>query len=111
MIIMCILSKNMVEPGTVYIAICYLSPAEGLDFNLPRTEETFGVGAANGNTMSIIVDVLNDLLVEGTECFTLSGAIGTPAASGSRFVGGDVTICIDNNNSKCVHDCCFSLTA
>ena len=111
MTIMCILSKNMVEPGTVYIAICYLSPAEGEDFTLSRNEEVFGIGAANGNTMSILVDILPDPLVERTECFTLAGTIGTPAAPGSTFVGGDVTICINDNNSKCVHDCCFSLTA
>ena len=99
----------MVEPGPVCIAICYLSPAEGEDFTLSRNEETFGIGAANGNVMSVLVDILPDPLVERTECFTLAGAIGTPAAPGSTFVGGDVTICINDNNSKCVHDCCFSL--
>ena len=100
-----------IEPGTVYIAICYLSPAEGQDFTLNRSEVTFDIGANNGNTINVFVDVLDDLLVEGTECFTLAGAISNTAAPGSSFVGGDVTVCINDNDCKCVHGCCFSLIA
>ena len=42
---------------------------------------TFDVGANSGNTISVFVDVLDDLLVEGTESFTLSGAISTTIAA------------------------------
>ena len=91
-----------IEPGTVYIVICYLSPAEGQDFTLSRRVMTFDIGANNGNTISVFIDVLDDLLVEGTECFTLSGSTASNQAAAS-FVGGDVTVCIDDNGCKCVH--------
>ena len=92
--------------------IYFLSLTVGLDFNLSRTEVTFDVGANDGNTINVFVDVLDDLLVEGTECFTLAGAISTTtAAPGSTFVGGGVTVCIADNDCKCVHGCCFSLIA
>ena len=84
----------------MYIAICYLSLAVGQDFTLSRSEVTFDIGANNGNTLSVFVDVLDDLLVEGTECFTLSGSTASQAAP---FVGGDVTVCINDNDCKCVH--------
>ena len=90
-----------IEPGTVYIAICYLSPAEGQDFTLNRSEVTFDIGANNGNTINVFVDVLDDLLVEGTECFTLSGSISTTtAAPGASFVGDPATVCILDNEGK-----------
>ena len=69
--------------------IYFLSLTVDLDFHLSRTEVMFGIGDNNGNTISVFVDVLDDLLVEGTETFTLSGAISTTkAAPGSTFVGG-----------------------
>ena len=70
------------------------------DFTLLRSEVTFVIGANDGNTITVLVDVLDDLLVEGTECFTLSGGIGSPAAPGSSFVGGPVTVCILDNDGK-----------
>ena len=79
---------------------CFLSLAVGQDFTLSRTEVTFDQGANDGNFIIVSVDVLDDLLVEGTECFTLSGSIGSPAAPGSTFVGGPVTVCILDNEGK-----------
>ena len=75
----------------------------GEDFILLRSEVTFDIGANDGNTINVLVDVLDDLLVEGTECFTLTGGIGSPAAPGSSFVGGPVTVCIlDNDGKTCI---------
>jgi len=74
----------------------------GQDYNLPRTEVTFDVGTSPGNTINVIINVLDDLLVEGTECVTLSGGIGSPATPGSTFVGGPVTVCIEDNDCKFV---------
>ena len=72
---------------------------------------TFDVGANSGNTISVFVDVLDDLLVEGTESFTLSGAISTTiAAPGSTFVGGGVTVFITDNDCKFAHGCYFIQT-
>ena len=77
--------------------------AVGEDFILLRSEVTFDIGANDGNTINVLVDVLDDLLVEGTECFTLTGGIGSPAAPGSSFVGGPVTVCIlDNDGKTCI---------
>ena len=47
----------------------------GEDFNLSRTEVTFEIGADNGNTITVFVDVLDDLLAEGTENIVLSGSV------------------------------------
>ena len=91
---------NQVE--CVYVVICYLSLAEGQDFTLSRSEVTFDQGAGDDNGISVFFVVFDDLLVEGTECLTLSGSIGSPAASGSTFVGGDVTVCIADNDCKFV---------
>ena len=77
--------------------------AVGEDFILLRSEVTFDIGANDGNTINVLVDVLDDLLVEGTECFTLTGGIGSPSAPGSSFVGGPVTVCIlDNDGKTCI---------
>ena len=70
----------------------------GQDFILSRTEVTFGVGSESGNGINIIVDILDDLLVEGTENFTLTGSVAPPAS----FVGGPVTVSIIDNDGKWV---------
>ena len=93
-----------IEPGTVYL-YCYLlslSLAEGQDFTLSRTEVTFDQGANDDNSITVFIDVQDDFLVEGTETFTLSGGIGSPAASGSTFVGSDATVSIADNDCKFV---------
>ena len=74
----------------------YLSLAVGLDFILYQTELTFAEGTNNGDI--IFVDILDDLLVEGTENFTLTGSVTPPAL----FVGGPVTVTIIDNDGKCV---------
>ena len=90
--------------------IHFLSLTVGQDFTLSRTEVTFDLGANDGNTITVFVNVLDDLLVEGTECFTLSGAISTTtAAPGSIFVGGPVTVCIADNDCKFVCGCSFHI--
>ena len=68
----------------------------GLDFILYQTELTFAEGTNNGDI--IFVDILDDLLVEGTENFTLTGSVAPPAL----FVGGLVTVSIIDNDGKCV---------
>jgi len=73
----------------------------GQDFNLSRTEVTFDVGATNGNRINIFVNILDDTLMEGTENFTLTGSVATPASFGSS-----ITVSIiddDDNNGKSVH--------
>ena len=93
-----------IEPGTVYL-YCYLlslSLAEGQDFTRSRTEVTFDQGANDDNSITVFIDVQDDFLVEGTETFTLSGGIGSPAAPGSIFVGGDATFCVADNDCKFV---------
>ena len=47
--------------------------------------------------------------MEGTECFTLSGSIGSPAAPGASFVGGPATVCILDNEGKTVSVIVFSV--
>ena len=101
---------------------CYiLSLAVGQDFNLSQSEVTFELGTNDGKTKTVFVDVLDDLLVEGTESFTLSGSIGCPSTSGSEstsgqdsgsgivgspgvpeavFVGGHVTVSIFDDEGK-----------
>ena len=60
--------------------------------------------------MTVFVNVLDDLLVEGTECFTLSGSISiTTAAPGASFVGGPATVCILDNEGKTVSVVVFSV--
>ena len=73
----------------------------GQDFTLPRTEVTFAGGSISSNTINILVDFLDDLLVEGTENFTLTGSVAPPAL----FVGSPVTVTIIDNDGKWVCLC------
>lgn len=75
----------------------------GQDFILSRTEVTFDEASQDGNTIAVLVDVINDPFVEGTETFTLSGAMGVPAADGTVFVGGPVTVTILDDDGKIVY--------
>lgn len=85
--------------STVAIVLCYiLALPVGQDFTLLQTEVTFSQGATDGNVISVFVDVLDDLLVEGTEIFTLSGNVAAPAS----FVGDSVTVSILDNDGKWV---------
>ena len=66
---------------------------------LVRDEVTFDIGANDDNTISLPVNILDDLLVEGTETFTLTGSVVT-LGTGATFVGGSVTISIVDNDGK-----------
>ena len=57
---------------------------------------TFDVGAIDGTTLTVIVDILDDLLVEGTENIVLSGRVASPAS----FVGGPATVSILDDDGK-----------
>ena len=59
----------------------------------------FDIGANDGNTISVPISILDDLLVEGTETFTLTGSVVT-LGMGATFVGGSVTISILDNDGK-----------
>ena len=74
----------------------FLSLAVGLDFIFFQTELTFTEGTSDGDV--IFIDILDDILVEGTENFTLTGSVAAPAS----FVGGPVTVSIIDNDGKCV---------
>ena len=67
----------------------------GHDFNLSRTEVTFGIGANDGARITIFVDILDDTLVEGTENFTLTGSVAPPAS-----FSGSITVSIIDNDGK-----------
>lgn len=81
---------------------CFPSLAVGEDFTLSPTEVTFVIGANDGNTRSVFVDVLDDDDVEGTESFTLSGSTSSPEAV---FVGGPATVSILDDDGKFGSDC------
>jgi len=42
---------------------------------LVRDQVTFDIGANNGNTISVPINIMDDLLVEGAETFTLTGSV------------------------------------
>ena len=56
----------------------------------------FDPGANNGTTVTVIVDILDDLLVEGAENIVLSGRVPSPAS----FVGGPATVSILDDDGK-----------
>jgi len=68
-----------------------------LDFVMQQSV-TFDLGSASGNTISLDVMVLDDL-VEGTESFTLSGRVGS-GSSGAVFSQATLTIPILDNDGK-----------
>ena len=65
---------------------------------------TFDIGANDLNTITVVLNVFDDLLVEGTESFTVSASITSPGTHPGGvvpvFVGGTDTvngIIIDND--------------
>jgi len=60
---------------------------------------TFDLGANDGNTISLIVDILDDRVVEGTETFTLSGSVVTTGTI-ATFEGGPANVTILDDDSK-----------
>ena len=79
--------------------LCFHLLAVGRDFTLMPIEVIFGFGVHNNNVRIIIVTVLDDLQVEGTESLTLSGSVAT-APIPATFVGDPVTVDILDDDSK-----------
>lgn len=69
--------------------------ADGSDFLLP-TELTFDVGAEDNTVRNITIDILDDLVVEGIENFTISGS-ATPLGLLERVRGVTVITIVDND--------------
>lgn len=59
---------------------------------------TFDIGEHDGNARTTVVQVVDDLFMEGTENVILYGSAQSPAS----FVGGPVTINILDDDCKCV---------
>ena len=73
--------------------------AENADFRLVFQRLTLCQGTSNGNVQSLVVDIADDFLVEGTESFVISGDAKAPAT----FVPGrdSATVNILDNDGKC----------
>ena len=69
------------------------------DFYLPTSEVMFRAGANNGTIRTLVISIVDDHLVEGTETFVLSGSVTTPA----MFLPGRnmTTITIMDSEGKC----------
>ena len=69
------------------------------DFSLPTNEVVFPAGANNGTNQTLVISIVDDGLVEGTETFVLSGSVTTPA----MFLPGRnmTTITIMDSEGKC----------
>ena len=79
---------------------------EGADFSLVSTALTFGMGSGDDDTMDIMVTLLDDLLVEGTENYTLSISVSSGPASVGAL--GTVTVNIaddDGEHKKATQNC------
>ena len=66
---------------------------------LVRDEVTFDIGANDDNTISVPINILDDLLVEGTETFTLTGSVVTTGTI-ATFAGGSAVISILDDDGK-----------
>ena len=73
--------------------------AVGEDFRLVFQMLTLCPGTSNNNVQSLVVDILDDFLVEGTESFVISGNATAPAL----FVPGQDTATVDilDNDGEC----------
>ena len=73
--------------------------AENEDFRLVFQRLTLCQGTSNGNVQSLVVDITDDFLVEGTESFVISGDATAPAT----FVPGQdsATVNIFDNDGEC----------
>jgi len=84
----------------MHILGCFIPLAGGADFELVRDQVTFdnGVGEIN-RAIAVPIMIQDDLLVEGTETFSLAGSVVT-TGTGATFVGGPATISILDNDGK-----------
>ena len=73
--------------------------AENKDFRLVFQSLGLCQGTSNNNVQSLVVDIIDDLLVEGTESFFISGNATAPAS----FVPGrdNATVTILDNDGEC----------
>ena len=69
--------------------------------NFVRTNVTFDPGATNGSTISTVIDVQDNFVVEGTETFTISGSV---AVAQTSFVPGRDTANITIRGNDCKSD-------
>ena len=69
------------------------------DFSLSTNEVVFLAGTNNGTIQTLVISILDDDLMEGTENFVLSGSVTSPA----MFLPGRnmTTITIMDNERKC----------
>ena len=66
---------------------------------LVRDQVTFDSGGNGGNTISLPIIIQDDLPVEGTETFTLTGSVVTTGTI-ATFGGGPATGSILDNDGK-----------
>ena len=80
------------------VSFCNLL-AENEDFHLVFQRLTLCRGTSNDNVQSLVVDITDDFLVEGTESFVVSGDATAPAS----FVPGNdsATVTILDNDGEC----------
>jgi len=76
--------------------LLFYSTAGGSDFIFDPFQFTFDIGARDGNTISFPIIILDDLLVEGTETFTLTGSVVNLVIPAIFVVGATITI-LDND--------------
>ena len=71
--------------------------ADGSDFLLP-TELTLGAGTENDGITDIIIDIFDDLVVEGRESFNMSGVVASQCSL--QVVVGMSAVTIEDNDCK-----------
>ena len=73
--------------------------AENADFHLVFQRLTLCLGTSNDNVQSLVVDIADDFLVEGTESFVISGDATAPAS----FIPGQDSAIVNilDNDGKC----------
>ena len=77
------------------VSFCNLL-AENEDFHLVFQRLTLCRGTSNDNVQSLVVDITDDFLVEGTESFVVSGDATAPASFVPNRDSATVTI-LDND--------------
>ena len=77
------------------VSFCNLL-AENEDFHLVFQRLTLCRGTSNDNVQSLVVDIADDFLVEGTESFVVSGDATAPASFVPNQDSATVTI-LDND--------------
>ena len=98
---MCVTSSNIFLSmnGCISFTVSFCNLlAENEDFHLVFQRLTLCRGTSNDNVQSLVVDIADDFLVEGTESFVISGDATAPAT----FVPGrdSATVNILDNDGK-----------